>query len=80
MNLVELINTWNFDFDPKDLKDLTWAVDEIVGYMNEQEPEYISEMLRPFIIQAIIADLDYRIDLDKRDYEEYLRRFPEEEG
>lgn len=74
MNLVELINTWNFDFDPKDTKDLHWATNEIIGYLNEQEPEYISEMLRPYIIQAIIADLEERIAIDEKEYVEYLRR------
>lgn len=73
MNLVELITEWNFDFDPKDLKDLTFATDEIVGFLNEQDPEYISEILRPFIVQAIIADQEEKIAEEDRAYAVYLR-------
>lgn len=72
MNLQELILEWNWDFDPSDQKSLSFAVNEMMGYLNEQDVDYVTELLRPFISEGIVRDQEAKIALD----EEWDRQHP----
>lgn len=67
MTIEELVTEWNWDFDPDDPKDLDYAVNEMIGFLEEQEPEYLVQLLRPLVQLAIVEDLTRRIENDEED-------------
>lgn len=62
MNLKELIAEWNWDFDHNDQKNLEFAINEIAGYLIEQDVAYIVDLLIPTISEMIISDLESRVE------------------
>jgi len=62
MNLKELVAEWNWDFDPSDQKTLNFAIDEMVGYLVEQDAAYIVSLFLPTLSEAIVSDLESRME------------------
>lgn len=62
MNLKELIAEWNWDFDPSDQKSLEFAINEIAGYLVEQDAAYIVDILIHTISEMIVSDLESRAE------------------
>jgi hypothetical protein len=57
MALEDLVAEWNWDFDPYDQQTLDFATNEMVGFLREMEPDYLVDLLRPFVERKIFEDL-----------------------